>query len=212
MPDHPEDASATADETDESSGPSADEGPSPSAGPPDGEMDERTRRWLIRLLVGTAIGIPVLIEGSTFVGLLKSHFGGGGSGSPTRTETPGERRVGVGDELLPSTPQREILSDAFVKGPSGDTWRFTAVVTVENTGEDPYEVRLGAVTLDDGRTVDGGGASGQVPPGDTATLRTTWDIPAGSEPTRLDVSGLTYGETTERVRESVRLRSVPIEG
>lgn len=215
MPDHSEDSSPPAADDDEPSSQSTEadaSARSSPAQPPDGELDERTRRWLIRILVGTAIGIPILIEGSTLVGLVKQHFGDGGSGSPTRTETQRERRVGVGDELLPATPQREILSDAFVKGTSGDTWRFTAVVTVENTGEVPYEVRLGAVSIDDGRTVDGGGASGQVPPGDTATLRATWDLPAGSEPTHLDVSGLTYGETTGRVRETVRLRSVPIEG
>jgi hypothetical protein len=173
--------------------------------------DDRTRRWLIRALVGLGVGVPVAVEGATFLGLVGKHLGDG-SGTATRSATPAGRRVGVGDELLPDTPQREVLSDAAVKGGSGDTWSFDVLVTVRNTGEAPYEVRLGAVTTDGGRTVTGGASSGAVESGATATLTESWTVPAGSQPSKLVVYGITHGETATRVRETVRLARVPIEG
>lgn len=172
-------------------------------------LDEESRRWLIRALVGLAIGIPVAIEASTFVGLLNKHFGGGGTDTATSDETPTGRRVGVGDELLPETPQSDVLHYAAVHD-EGDAWVFEATVLVENTGDVPYEARVGAATAGDGTRVEGSDATGQVPPGESATVTATRRLPAGAEPERLVVSGVTYGETTTSVRENVRLASVPI--
>jgi hypothetical protein len=170
------------------------------------------RRWAIRLLVGTAIGIPILIEARTFLGLLDQHFGdGGATDTETEPDTPTERRVGTGDELLPATPAREILRGAAVQA-EGDRWTFEVAVDVENTTETPYEVRLGDVRTDAGTTVSGGASSGRVAPGGEGSVTGTWAVPAGEQPTHLTVSGITHGETTDRVRESVRLASVNIEG
>lgn len=187
----------------------ADAAPPDQPRPREEGLDDESRRWLIRLLVGLAIGIPVAIEASTFVGLLNRHFGGGSTDTAAPTETPAGRRVGVGDELLPETPPADTLQHAAVHD-EGDAWVFEATVMVENTGDVPYEARVGAVTAGDGTRVEGSDATGQVPPGESATVTATRRLPAGSEPERLVVSGVTYGETTTSVRENVLLASVPI--
>lgn len=178
-----------------------------------GQREEHTatRRWAIRLLVGTAVGIPILVEGGTFLGLLDRHFGGGAADTESAPDTPAERRVDTGDELLPETSAREVLREATVQA-DGDRWTFEMAVDVENTTETPYEVRLGEVSTDAGTTVSGGASSGQVDPGGRGAVSATWTVPGGEEPTHVVVSGITHGESTDRVRESVRLASVTIEG
>ncbi|MEF8774346.1 MAG: hypothetical protein V5A23_09635 [Halobacteriales archaeon] len=170
-------------------------------------LDDDTRRWLIRILVGLGIGIPILIEGATFLELFRHHLLGSDTPTPTAaTDTPGG--VGVGGELLPGTPQTETLTDATLRAGDG-AWSFEVAVAVENTGEVPYELRLGEVVTETGTMVDGSASTGQVPPGETATVEGTWALPSGSEPDRLAVVAVTYGETTATVSESVKLGSIP---
>lgn len=177
----------------------------PARHPSEG-LDDDTRRWLIRILVGLGIGIPILIEGATFLELFRRHLLGSDTPTPTATDTPGG--VAVGEELLPATPQTETLSAATLRAGDG-AWSFEVTVTVENTGEVPYELRLGEVVTETGTMVDGAASTGQVPPGETATVEGAWALPSGAEPDRLAVVAVTYGETTATVSESVELGSIP---
>lgn len=171
------------------------------------------RRTIIRLLVGVGIGVPILIELATFVGLVEqSLFGDGGdsdSAGGTSTATEPASGVGVGDELLPETPQRETLSVASYR--AGDNrWILTLSATVENTTSTPYTMQFGSVTTDGGRRVEGAHRAVTVAAGGTEQVTGTWQLPAGSRP---DSVTLRTGESdTVTTEHQVDLARIPVEG
>lgn len=177
----------------------------PASGPDD--EDGLSRRTLVRLLVGTAIGIPVLVETLTFLGLVGSKFG---EETPTATDTASAdgNVVGVGDELLPETAPTDTVAEAYV---TEDDWTFTIVVDVENGSDRTYELRLGAVTTESGRRVDGGGGD-PVPPGESGVVTGRWELPEGSSPDVVDVVATARDGTVTRTERSVGLAKVPVRG
>lgn len=170
------------------------------------------RRTLIRLLVGLGIGIPILIEGLTLLGLVETHLQGDDeNGDGNRVP---ERRVGIGDEMLPSTPQTETLTTATLQGTS-EPWLLTLTASVTNTGETPYELRFTAVILGDGTSLAGNASTGQIPPGETETVTQQWELPSGSTPQALDVVSIRFPRnagTPETVSERVPLAKIPVRG
>ncbi|AXG05710.1 hypothetical protein DU500_04245 [Haloplanus rubicundus] len=187
--------------------------PADSDGDTPGGISKRT---LIRLLVGFGIGIPILIEAITFLGLLDQQFGGGGgddagSGS-TATETP-TSAVGVGDDLLPETERSETLASAVLRETGGDRWPLSLTVEVHNAGDTDYEFQLLSVHLDDGRTVSGRTSTDRLAPGETRTITGEWSIPAGSTPRAVDVVALVYADgSVETVERRVDLAKIPVRG
>jgi len=180
----------------------------------DSSDDGVSRRWLIRILVGLGIGLPILIEGATFLGLVGDRLFGGGdeeTATATQTPTPG---VGVGDELLPETPPSDTLTDAVVNvGSGGDERSFQVTVSVENTTDAPYELRLGTVTTRAGDSVEGNASTGQIQPGETGEVTNAWPLPPDETPETLAVTGVAYPESGAEVTErTVRLRNVPLRG
>ena len=143
------------------------------------------RRTLVRLLIAVGIGVPILIEVATVLGLFGSRVGDGGDGGPTETETPrptpGPEAVRVGDELLPATPQTDTVTGAEVGTVDGER-TFVLTVEVTNDAETGYELRLDALTTGAGTTVPGGGRSDQIPPGENATVKGEWTLPPGESP------------------------------
>lgn len=175
--------------------------------------EERSRRTIIRLLVGVGIGVPILIELATFAGLLeRSLFGGGDRSdgqSGTATTTAATDQVGTGDDLLPETPQRETLTTASFRAGS-DRWVLTLVASVENTATEPYRIQFGAVTTESGRTVEGASRSVTVEAGETRQLTGTWQLRPGNRPAAVEVrAGEESGEMTVH---DVRLAPIPVEG
>lgn len=171
------------------------------------------RRTLVRLLIVLAIGIPIVLEAATFAGLLDSRLLGGGTPgaeTPTATETdaPPADAVGIGDELLPATPQQETVTAADVERTAGAR-EFVLSVAVENDAESSYELRLDALTTDRGTTVSGGGRTGQLAPGENETLTGRWELPSGEDPDAvIAVASLTSpGGDRETVTRRVTLAS-----
>lgn len=187
--DDPADAAAGTDGDSTASEPTAD-GDSIGSGA-DSSADGVSRRTLVRLLIAVAIGIPVAIEVGTLLGML------GGDG--------GDERVGIGDELLPATPQTETVADSSVT--VSEVWIFELVVEVTNGADGPYELVLGPVRTDRSDPVGGTRTTGEVPAGTTTTLRADWEIPAASSPTAVDAVA-TWGD--ERVEERVEIESPPV--
>lgn len=168
------------------------------------------RRTLIRLLVGLAIGIPVLVELLTFLGLIESRLFDDDDDDGTPTDGP--RRIGVGDELLPETIQTETVTDSAIRG-AGSPWVFVLSVSVENAGTDPYELRLQTLTLGDGSTVAGGATSGRVAPGESGEVTGAWEIPEGSSPEELEVAAIEYvDEEPDETTTRVSLAAPPVRG
>ncbi|MFB6151931.1 MAG: hypothetical protein ABEJ40_09015 [Haloarculaceae archaeon] len=179
------------------------------------ESDEEAarRRRLIKYVIVVAILVPVVVEGLTFAGLIGSYFGGGDGGTtPASTATPAGG-VSVGDELLAETDAAERVTAAAVRI-RDDGWSFVFTVEVENTGDDPYELRLGAVATDAGRRVEGTATTGRVEPNATETVTGRWSIPSGSQPTRVAVTAVEYGSngTTTLVDREVPIGTVPVQG
>lgn len=188
----------------------------------DGDSDGDTpggisKRTLIRLLVGFGIGIPILVEGITFLGLLDEQFGGengdddtGTGSTATETATPG---VGVGDDLLPETDRSETLASAILREVDGDRWPLSLTVEVRNTGDTDYEFQLLSVHLDDGRTVSGRASTDRLAPGERRAITGEWSIPAGSTPRAVDVVALVYSDdSVETVERRVELAKIPVRG
>lgn len=180
--------------------------------------DGISRRWLIRLLVGLGIGIPILVEGLTFLGLVGQQLTGdgedGGNGTNGEATTEAPSGVGVGDEMLPETVQNETLVSAVLRE-GGNRWDLTLTVEVENTGDTDYEFQMVTVTTNDGETVSGGANTDRLEPGDETAITGEWAIPAGSTPATVDVVALVYpdGEgSVETVTATVQLAKIPVRG
>lgn len=178
------------------------------------------RRTLVRLLVGLGVGIPIAVEAVTFGGLIGSRLADGGDeqadgasgyGDHDPGGTPAGREgepVTVGDELLPATPQSDVVVGATIG--SGDPRTFRLRVAVENTGGDPYELQLSAVTTDRGTTVPGGGRTGLIPPGERDTVTGSWRLPEGETPESVIVVATIEpaDASAETVTRRVRLTGV----
>jgi hypothetical protein len=171
---------------------------------------ETDRRRLITVLIIIAIAVPIVIEGMTLLGLVGQYFGDD-TGTPTATATPAPASgtVGVGDDLLAETDRTEEVTTATVQ--TGEQWTFTLTVSVENTAGAPYELRLGAVTTNDGRRIDGEATTGQISPNGTATVTAQWTLPSGSLPDTVTVVAVENSETTLVDRE-VNLAHIPATG
>lgn len=174
------------------------------------------RRTFVRLLIALGIGIPVAIEGATLLGLVGTRLGGGEESTPTAESdgTAARSAVGVGDELLPETTPTDRLTDAAVYA-SADRWRVELTAEVENGLDTAYEFRFGALTTDGGRTVEGGGTTGTMASGTTATVTGVWEVPSGATPASVAVSGLVAVPGADRQREysrQVALEKIPVRG
>jgi hypothetical protein len=196
--------------------------PSAAAGddadPIDGTPGGLSKRTLIRLLVGFGIGVPILIEAITFLGLLDAQFGSGAGDDTattggTATDADGDSDgVAVGEDLLPESDRSETLASAVLRE-SGDTWRLSLTVEVENTGETDYQFQLLTLHLADGRTVSGRASTDRLAPGESTTATGEWSIPSGSTPTAVDVVALVYeGTSAETIETRVELAKIPVRG
>ncbi|WP_435067338.1 hypothetical protein [Haloplanus sp. C73] len=172
-----------------------------------------SKRTLVRLLVGFGIGIPILVEGLTFLGLLHDQFGSGedAESTATTTDTP-ERAVDVGDDFLPETDREETLQSAVLRERSGDRWPLSLTVDVHNTGNTDYEFQLLTLHLDDGRTVGGRTSTDRLAPGERRTITAEWSIPAGATPRAVDTVALVYGDDVETIERRADLAKIPVRG
>lgn len=187
-------------------------GPDPDS-TPDGD-DGIDRRRLIMYVLAIAIAIPVIVEGVTLLGLVGNYVGGS---TPTAADTPtggGTTVEGVleGDELLSATAREERITTARLR--SGDGWTFTISVRVDNTGEVPYEVRLGAVSTDAGTSVSGRATTGAIAPNATGSVTAQYTLPSGERPQTIRVRAIEHGAdgTTVVVNRTVRIGPIPVEG
>jgi hypothetical protein len=182
-------------------------------GTTDGGPAGLSRRTLIRLLVGVGFGIPLLVEGLTFLGLVGDQLGGRSDETESGTTATGAPSgVGVGDDCLPETDREETLADAAVREADADRWPFSVTVDVTNGGDEPYEFQLLAAHTAAGERIAGRASTGRIAPGETATVTGEWSIPAGAMPVAVDVVALVYGEEIETVERRVELASVPVRG
>jgi hypothetical protein len=156
------------------------------------------RRTLIRLLVVFGIGIPLLIEGFTFLGLLEAQLLGGDGGS---TPTPTIEGATQGDEILPETTPAETLSTAAFEDGA-----LTLTVSVDNTANASYELRLTDATTREGETVGGNESTGVLAPGESGFATARWTLPGDARPGTVTVVTITRRDAeTERTEYAITL-------
>jgi hypothetical protein len=176
------------------------------------------RRRVVMILIVLAIAVPLLVEGYTLARLVGSHLGGDGTPTPT---APGDTtqtatKVGAGDELLAETGRTETVTTATLNSDSG-AWTLTLTVSVDNTGDDPYELRLGDVTTGQGETVSpsttGSATTDSIQPGAQSTVTAQWELSTGDQPESVAVTALEYrdGGSVILVDRNVRLASFPVD-
>ncbi|MFB6155910.1 MAG: hypothetical protein ABEJ22_08435 [Haloferacaceae archaeon] len=170
--------------------------------------DGISRRTLVRVLIGLGIGVPILVEGLTFLGLVGTRLEGENGEGGDGTETPGVERVGTGEELLPATDASDTLVESTLLARE-DAWKLAITVEVDNTTEMSYRFRLGDIVLTSGKHVTGGGETDPLAPGEKTVVTGRWDLPPGSTPDAVEVTGVVGGEETTR---TVRLRKIPVQG
>jgi len=169
-------------------------------------------KQIIKVLIVVAAVLILVIEGMTFFGLIGSILGdGGGDGGNTDTATPVDR-VGSGEELLSETDRAETLTTLSLQ--SGDRWTLTVTVTVENTGDTPYELRLGTLRTTDGDAYETSATTGAIAPNETGTVTAQWSLPSGAAPDTVAVTAVENPTGASRVvvDRQVALGRVPVQG
>lgn len=174
-------------------------------GPADGVEEGLDRRTLVRLLVGFGVGVPILVEGTTFVGLVSDAFLGGSereaedAGNAQTAAAASPPTLSVGEDFLPDSGPAEVLIDAELDGRE-----FAVTANVASDLDAPYEFGLGPVRLEDGRDV-GERQSVAVAPGETRALKAAWRLPEGTTPASVRALGVVGGESPRRYGRRVAL-------
>lgn len=149
----------------------------------DTDPEDPSRRRLFRILLALAIGIPVAVEASTFLGMLSGERGDGAAD--------------IGAQLLPETPQTETLLDSSVY--EGPPRQYELVAGVENQTERTYELTVGPLFTEAGDRVAGTVAR-EVPAGESRELTAHWVLEDGAMPAAARVRAKWNGEaTTDRI-------------
>lgn len=179
------------------------------------EDDGVNRKRLVRILLVLAIGIPLIVEGATFTGLISTKLLGGGAddgaATATPTPTPAVERVGVGEQLLPDTEPDERVTTTSLRAESGN-WVYTMSVTVNNTSNSTYELRLHSITTGDGTTV-AEVSSVTLDPGERGAVTGQWALPEGSRPDYVAVVAVSgTGDDATTIRREVPVERVPVQG
>jgi hypothetical protein len=180
----------------------------------DADSGDVDRKRLVRLMILIGIVLIVVIEGVTFAGLLGDALlggngdGNGGAGTATDTATPATDRVGVGDELLAETPQRETVRAASVTA-RDDGWVFQLTLAINNTADSDYQFRFETVETTGGQQVDGSGSI-VVPAGESDTVTGRWVLPESERPDAVTVVGVQLANETT-VTETVAIERIPVQ-
>lgn len=182
---------------------------------PDGD-DGVDRRRLIRWIAVLAFAVPVVVELLTFGNLLGDELLSEGSSDDTSGATTDEQSgtetsvVGEGDELLPETDASETVVTSEVRGDPSSDQTYVLRVNIENSTDSPVELKLTALRLRDGTTLDSVSASGTIPPGEEGEVTGAWSLPNQSMPAAVEAAGEKDGETV--VSRFVPLKRPAIRG
>lgn len=173
-------------------------------------------KWMVRTLIIVGIGIPVILELTTLLGLIGSHM--------DSDELPGNRAksaqskvVTPNTELLPGTPMSEVLSSASVSVGS-ESWQFEIVLTLsELKGISRYTLQLDSLMTRDGTLVQNSFKWNQEPVADDTTLNfnAQWELPPGEQPDAVTLRTIYHTEgdsITHNVHRRLVFDKVPVQG
>jgi hypothetical protein len=170
--------------------------------------------WVVRFFLILAFGLAFGIEGMT---LIRSYLIDSGEETEEQVASEEERKrredaIGVGDDLLPTTPVSERVAQMRIQAQSNGPWIFRLVVTVVNDGKNHYRLSLRDLEADDG-TVYEAVPSMACPPGDSTQLVATWPIGSDARPRALTAEATLQpsADSTRTVQRRITFGHVPVQ-
>ncbi|WP_181684558.1 hypothetical protein [Halorhabdus salina] len=168
------------------------------------------RATLVKVLLVVAIGIPLLIEGATFLSLFNQHLG---SEDTAGTPTPAPETFSVGDDLLTNVHGENVtatIENGSIQA-TDDAWLFTLEIDVQNSGPGPVAVNVGPLRTGDGTVGSTVAESGEIGPSASTTLFVQWSLPTGETPQSLTVTRTRYGSDPITTERTVRIGGFPVQ-
>ncbi|QGN06973.1 hypothetical protein Hrd1104_06475 [Halorhabdus sp. CBA1104] len=168
------------------------------------------RATLVKVLLVVAIGIPLVIEGATFLSLFNQHLG---SEDTAGTETPAPETLSVGDDLLTDFGGENVtatIENGSIQA-TGDAWLFTLEIAVRNSGNQSVAVSVGPLTTGDGTVGETVAESGEIAPAGSTTVFVQWSLPTGETPQSLTVTRTRYGNETTTADGTVQIGGFPVQ-
>jgi len=177
---------------------------------------KQSSKWLVRSLIILGIGIPVVVELTTLMGLIGNSFSDQGA-TNSNTSEENVRRIRPGNELLPETPPSEVLKTAYVLAGSG-SWEFNMTITLSKLkGLQSLSVTLDSLTTRNGvKIYEPVTYQRNALDADSAyTLDARWDIPAGEQPKSIHMNAtyIGYGDSLSRkLNKQLLFSKIPVRG
>ncbi len=165
------------------------------------------RRWIVYVLTVSLL-VPFLLEGWTFYTMFRNVLIGSPETEHSVSSSERTNYFGEGDEVLPSTPPKEILRSMAIEG-RDDRWLFTLTLDIRNPMDRPYSLGLSEVVLGDG-TIVKTEARAVVGPNEEGTLEVDLNLPEGTIPRLLRVQVGGDAEVKNNKTEEIPLSSVPV--
>lgn len=142
-------------------------------------------RRLVKWLLIVGVGVPVLVEGITFFGLVGHHVSDSGKEEASATSAHAQApEVSIGDDLLSSTPLVERVTEAR-EWAYGEHWAFELTITLEKPPEKGCRIVFDSLRTEDGNMVADekelqweGGDEDE----DDLAQTVQWIIPPGDQP------------------------------
>lgn len=146
-----------------------------------------TKKIWLRVLIIVAIGIPVLIELSTLVNLLKVQFWGEKEDTTEQVQTTGQVREIVEGDTLFTSPGYTLRLQTMRVEVSPGSWEFKLTLNARKDTISAYDVQVDSLGLRSGNILAGKGTLEWNTTSDFEVLETTedWEVPNGDIPNRL---------------------------
>ena len=170
--------------------------------------------WVVRFFLILAFGLAFGIEGMT---LIRSYLINAGEDTEEQVVSEEERKrredaIGVGDDLLPTTPVSERVAQMRIQARSDGPWVFRLDIAVVNDGQSDYRLSLRELEADDGTVFEDVHAV-DCPPGDSTQFVATWPIGADARPRALTVEATLQpsADSARTVQRRVTFGHVPVQ-
>lgn len=184
-------------------------------GPHDNDASQTSMQRLVKWLLIVGVGVPVLVEGITFFGLVGHHVSDSGkeeaSGTPAHARAP---EVNIGDDLLSSTSLVERVTEAR-EWAYGEHWAFELTIALEKPPEKGYRIVFDSLRTEDGNMIADekelqweGGDEAE----DDRAQTVQWIIPPGDQPFSVRVRAYDGKDARQPVQtQYVTFGKVPVQ-
>lgn len=169
---------------------------------------KQSSKWLVRTFIILGIGIPVVVELTTLMGLVGNTISNQATTEENKATEKSER-IEPGSELLTETSQTELFKSAHV-WVGQNSWEFSMTISISGL----RNIRSMSFVLDSLETRNGNMVNESftydknISHADSTYLFTAnWNIPQGDQPKSVHLEA-TYKSPGDSVSESINKRLV----